>query len=601
MPSVPRPAEAASPGALIALDQSRAVLYDRVSTVNQSKVGYSGGADGFQIKDCQARAVSSGLRVVGMFSDVDSGAKWEMAGIMEVLERARRREYDVLIVANSGRFARNLAKRLVYEAELRKHGVQVLYLNIGLQADNSPTGRAMTNMVGVFDEYERELIGHRTFQGRREKAQRGKVVGAGPAPYGYVYATEWSEPRKRDVPVGLQVDSETSRVVERIYRDIRRQSTADIAATLSDEGVAPPAAWEPSAKRPRSGRWSKSTVRRIVTSSVYRGEWHFGDIPVVVPPIVDEATWAATQRLAVERRPSRRGCDTERSAAWLLRGRMTCGHCGGAISTNSNAVGGPSAVLWPNGHQRRYACARSTPSRAKLYGWELCGLPGLLAADEREMTTGGTSRPLGGIEELAWAAVTRFLSDESLVATMLAEVDAEQAQARDQWAGRLLTLDEQIKVYSGRLRRAVEEKQKIEDDDDRYAAWDDAERKASAVLKQLRAERAEYMAPGAPGLTDEHRAAIVAMREQISELLAEGAEEATPEERRAVFELLDLRGTVREDAEHGLRVGRDARVVIRWQLLQSDSGFLKLGLIHSSSGVTLTTLSSGHDDMEETA
>ena len=75
----------------------RALLYDRVSTVVQARSGYSGGADGFQLDRCRDYAAARDWVVVGTLTDTDSGAKWEIDGVMQALERAKRGEYEVLV------------------------------------------------------------------------------------------------------------------------------------------------------------------------------------------------------------------------------------------------------------------------------------------------------------------------------------------------------------------------------------------------------------------------------------------------------------------------------------------------------------------------
>ena len=63
--------------------QPRALLYDRVSTVRQAQGGYSGGKQGFQIDLCRAHSERKGYAVVGHRTDVDSGAKWHIDGLMD--------------------------------------------------------------------------------------------------------------------------------------------------------------------------------------------------------------------------------------------------------------------------------------------------------------------------------------------------------------------------------------------------------------------------------------------------------------------------------------------------------------------------------------
>lgn len=567
----------------------RALLYDRVSTVVQAKSGYSGGADGFQLDRCRAYADARTWNVIGTLTDTDSGAKWQLAGIMEAIERAKRGEYDVLIVSDTSRFARSFGKKIVYEADLKRHGVTVYYTNLpALPSDDSPESRLTNNIMGgvygALDEYDRDKRTFWTSQGRLKKAKRGLVVGGGPPPYGLEYVTVWDETKKKHVPIGLKADGETADVVRRLYRDIAHHSSIDLAAALTADGIATPTG--------RGERWAKSTVRRVLTSHVYRGEWHFADVVVPVPAIVDERTWAAAQQLLSERRAARRGRDGDRAQLWELRGLLRCAHCDGLLSTNSNPIASKSTA-WPGGRQRRYVCARSVPSLARRDGSDPCPLPGLLAADERRGD--GLKRDLVGIEALSWAAVTSLLSDAGRLQAKLDSLREEHAGAREEHAHRVQDLDAEITTHERLMRRAEEEKLKLETDDERYRIHDEAGQKASGTVRRLKLDRERLVALPAAGLTDDEERQLARYAAEIRV----GMEHAGPAERRRLYQILRLRGRVCHDPEHGQRIGRDARVCVEWEtVLDSGQGFLKLCLLQSSSGLVLSHLervASGED------
>jgi len=566
----------------------RAILYDRVSTVMQSKVGYSGGADGFQLEACRARADARAYEVVGEITDVDSGAKWNIDGIMAALDRAKRREYDVLLVSDTSRFARSLAKKTVYEADLRRNGVRVEYLS--LPDTDDAEGRFVSNVFGALDELERERIAHRTKNGRHQKAAAGKVVGSGPPPYGYRYVTAWSEARKAEVTVSLAPDPATRPVVERVYRErIAGQSPQTIADRLTADGIPTPGGWTPTAKRPRTERWSRETVRRILGNSVYRGAWRYGDEVVAVEPIVAERDWQAARRPSPGARRTRCDRDAVRAARWTLRGRLTCGHCGGALSTDDRRVSGRSARLWPAGKVRRYLCARSVPCWARRDGHETCPLPGLLASHE---ATGG--RPSVGLEDLAWAFVSELILAPGAFEAKLSALTGETAEARAGWERRLGDLDAEIAKQERRRRRAGDEMVDLERDDERYAEYAEREAAAVAALRTLRAERGRYVAAGGPGLSEAERAAVgghvAAVRATAERALGLGLAAADDGLKAELYRLLRLEGTVTPDPD-GRRVGRDATVRVSWRLfVDSGCGVLKLHAVSTASGLRLEAL-----------
>ena len=99
----------------------RAVIYSRVSTLMQARQGYSLDA---QDTDCDRLADELGASVLARFTDNDSGAEWDLPGLNAVLDMARRREFDMLIVNDPDRLARSLAKQLVLE----KNGLPDAYV-----------------------------------------------------------------------------------------------------------------------------------------------------------------------------------------------------------------------------------------------------------------------------------------------------------------------------------------------------------------------------------------------------------------------------------------------------------------------------------------
>jgi len=63
-----------------------------------------------------------------------------------MLDAAKRREFDVLLVYDPDRLARNMAKQLVLEEELRRYGVGIQY--VGLRLGDSAEDRLLKNVRG---------------------------------------------------------------------------------------------------------------------------------------------------------------------------------------------------------------------------------------------------------------------------------------------------------------------------------------------------------------------------------------------------------------------------------------------------------------------
>jgi putative DNA-invertase from lambdoid prophage Rac len=146
----------------------RAALYARVSTHDQQTLGMQVDAMSAYIKD---RSWKSARRV----EDVGSGAK-DRPGRESLLKAARRREVDVVVVWRLDRWGRSLPDLVVTLRELTELGVGFVSLTEALDL-TTPTGRAMTGMLAVFAEFEREILRERVRAGIAQARKEGRPHG----------------------------------------------------------------------------------------------------------------------------------------------------------------------------------------------------------------------------------------------------------------------------------------------------------------------------------------------------------------------------------------------------------------------------------------
>ena len=191
--------------------QLRAAIYCRVSTPGQKEDGYS--LDG-QLAECRAEAERIPATVILERQEVGSGADWNLPDLLDLIDRAKRGEYDVLICLATSRLARELAKLAVVERQLKRAGVQVRYVQ--QHYDDSPAGQFSRNVMGAVDEYERANIALRFKLGKRAKAARGLVMGQGRVPFGHRRVVD----PHRGKTVGLEIEPEQAALVRRIVADL---------------------------------------------------------------------------------------------------------------------------------------------------------------------------------------------------------------------------------------------------------------------------------------------------------------------------------------------------------------------------------------------
>ena len=146
----------------------RAGLYARVSTNDQQTIP-------LQIRALREYAVRRNWTIALQVKEVGSGASQRQLR-EKLLEAARRREIDVVLVWRLDRWGRSVADLLATLQELQHLGVGFVSLTEALDL-TTPAGRAMAALLAVFAEFEREILRERVRAGLAHARQNGKKLG----------------------------------------------------------------------------------------------------------------------------------------------------------------------------------------------------------------------------------------------------------------------------------------------------------------------------------------------------------------------------------------------------------------------------------------
>src|SRR4249920_1556042 len=146
----------------------RAGLYARVSTTDQQTIP-------LQIRALREYAVRRGWTIALQVKEFGSGASQRQLR-EKLLEAARRREIDVVLVWRLDRWGRSVADLLATLQELEHLGVGFVSLTEALDL-TTPAGRAMAALLAVFAEFEREILRERVRAGLAHARQNGKKLG----------------------------------------------------------------------------------------------------------------------------------------------------------------------------------------------------------------------------------------------------------------------------------------------------------------------------------------------------------------------------------------------------------------------------------------
>ena len=146
----------------------RAGLYARVSTHDQQTIP-------LQTRAMREYATRRGWRVALQVKEIGSGAS-QREKREQLLEAARRREIDVVLVWRLDRWGRSVTDLLATLQELEHLGVGFVSLTEALDL-TTPAGRAMAGLLAVFAEFEREILRERVRAGLAHARRNGQRLG----------------------------------------------------------------------------------------------------------------------------------------------------------------------------------------------------------------------------------------------------------------------------------------------------------------------------------------------------------------------------------------------------------------------------------------
>ncbi len=229
-----------------------ASIYARTSSPNQ-KDNYSIEE---QINQCQKYCEQRGWPIQYVFVDqcqsgksIDGRPKFQL-----MMEKAKSREFAVIVVWKLDRFCRSLVDLVNVEKLLRNYGVQLCSVTEFVDTTSS-VGRFNYRSLASVAELERELIGERARLGLYALARENKWPNAHP-PLGYDKGSDGH----------LRVNASEAKLVNAIFqRYLKEKSMPVVAFWLNSIGAA--------TKNGVRGVWNARTVKNILDNKIYIGQY----------------------------------------------------------------------------------------------------------------------------------------------------------------------------------------------------------------------------------------------------------------------------------------------------------------------------------------
>lgn len=148
------------------------VIYGRTSTSDQNIES--------QLLSVREFCMRNNFQIIAEFKDQgESGAKFSRPQLNLMLDRYMRTgKIDVLVIYKLDRLGRSLSHLLDLLAEFKNRKVRLISVSDNLDTSNdNPMSRAFWQLLGVFAEFERELIRERIHSGLSRAKAEGKHLG----------------------------------------------------------------------------------------------------------------------------------------------------------------------------------------------------------------------------------------------------------------------------------------------------------------------------------------------------------------------------------------------------------------------------------------
>jgi site-specific DNA recombinase len=187
-----------------------------------------------------------------------SGTTLKRPALDVLRDKARLREFEVVVVPSPDRLARNYVHQMVLIEELEKGSCRVEFVERPMSSE--PNDQLLLQIRGAVAEYERTLLSERMRRGRLAKYKAGLLLPWTHVPYGLRIDPD----RPRD-PAGVRPDEAKAAVVVEIFAAYLEPGASlfGVSRHLREMGV--PA--------PRGGKaWSTATLRGILTNPYSRGQ-----------------------------------------------------------------------------------------------------------------------------------------------------------------------------------------------------------------------------------------------------------------------------------------------------------------------------------------
>lgn len=250
----------------------RCALYARVSTKEQSE-GKASIPDQINLGERAIKEHAGKWEFFQTFTDagVSGHLTEERAGLQAMLRDAREHKFDLVIVKDFDRFARNRSAATIIREELKELGIQTYALTTPVEPrdpktydpDEDDLGVIVEGMSDIRSDLERKGIIRRMKMGKMNKAKDGLIPNR--VPHGYKITKRIDERGK--VKRTISIDPDTATDIRKMFELYNSgDGVQKIAINLNESG----------SRTTLGGLWSAASIKYILKNPTYCGKVWWG-------------------------------------------------------------------------------------------------------------------------------------------------------------------------------------------------------------------------------------------------------------------------------------------------------------------------------------
>lgn len=317
-------------------DKKIVAIYTRVSTTDQAREGHSLEE---QEKRLRAMCEANGYTVYKVYTDAGISGKYaeNRPAYQKMLRDMKKGKFNLIVAFKMDRLSRSIIDFEEFFNEIKKYGCGVELLCEKIDTSGA-AGMMFARILGIFAQFERELIQERTLVGVESAVNKGHF--GGKPPLGYKHKLDESGKHKLKQ---WEIAEDEAEIVKEIFELCASGKTYYQISNILKEKY--PKVISSIKKDKETGeekiiyrKWNDSSISCILNNKCYMGVYQYRkclenkdtiDIVGVVPKIISEELFNDCQEMI-----ARNGRNYYRSKNYLFIQRLVCPHCGRIMACN---------------------------------------------------------------------------------------------------------------------------------------------------------------------------------------------------------------------------------------------------------------------------